>query len=473
MERVEGGPVRPDFLEQVRTEGLAYVQTVDPEGNTFSYWREGEFLQFTNAETEIISYAAEKLFRMYADAAQYVIDQADPELYARFGIPEWAIPIIEETWNNSGPPEAGMRLDRYYPMLYGRFDFALQRDVLGRVIGVKLLEYNADTPTGMVETALTQWNWFLQLHSNGANGQWNELFEKLVDGWVIEVQRLMDKTDLMDWRGRKQPPIIHCAYMREEDSGEDALNTGLMMEAAREAARRMGTPDKPAFIVKSVFVEEIRRTGLVDDDTGQPLDIQAFTVNVDPDDDSERAKQETIKVLFKLYPWEWIWNDQFGELLCNAIMAGELVVVEPPFKALYSNKAMLPILWELFGDDPELREFLLPAYFEDDPQAVTLESYVRKAILGREGADSTVVLNGEVVEEAEKQGYGEEGFIVQQYCELPRFPSLLEPGVSFTVVVGVWTVLDFIVGLCARQSKTLITDNQSGFLPHVVTDANN
>jgi glutathionylspermidine synthase len=467
MQRIEGGPVRPDFMTQVRNEGLAYVETVDPEGNTFSYWREGEFLKLTDAETRIIAYAAERLFQMFINASQHVIDQQDPALYARFGIPEWAIPVIEETWKDPGDP--GARLDRYYPMMYGRFDFCLVRDVFGKVVGVKLLEYNADTPTGMVETAMTQWNWYLQLHQNGGNGQWNELFEKLVDGWITEAQRLMDHTDLLNYDGRK-PPIIHFAYMREEDSGEDALNCGLMMEAAREAARRMGTAKKPAFEVKSIFIEEIRRTGLIDEDTGQPLDIQAFTVNVDPDDDNPRARQEPIKVLFKLYPWEWMWTDEFGPMLCDAILAGELVVIEPPYKALWSNKAILPILWELFGRDLALSEFLLPAYFEDDPRAATLKDRVRKPVLGREGANTTIILDNQVVDEGPDQDYGDEGFIVQQYCPLPAFPSELEPGTTYTVVAGVWTVQDYIAGMCARQSKSLVTDNQSGFLPHIVTD---
>ena len=64
---------------------------------------------------------------------------------AYFQIPEVAINHIEHSWKQNAP------------MLYGRFDFAYD----GR--NIKMLEYNADTPTGLLEASVAQWLWIEQV----------------------------------------------------------------------------------------------------------------------------------------------------------------------------------------------------------------------------------------------------------------------------------------------------------------------
>src|SRR5207248_5555112 len=94
--------------------------------------------------------------------------------------------------------------------------------------------------------------------------------------------------------------------------------------------------------------------------------------------------EEPLRTVFKLYPWEWMLRDQFGPHLP---IAGTRWI-EPPWKMLLSNKAILPVMWELFPDSP----YLLRAKFE--PFGST---YVRKPIQGREGANIAIVENGETV----------------------------------------------------------------------------
>ena len=53
-----------------------------------------------------------------------------------------------------------------------------------------------------------------------------------------------------------------------------------------------------------------------------------------------------------------------------------------------SNKGILPLLWEMFPDHPNL----LPAYFEDDPESGKLgDSFARKPLYSREGANVALV----------------------------------------------------------------------------------
>ena len=86
------------------------------------------------------------------------------------GIPGWAVPKIKETWESEPP------------MIYGRFDFAYGQD------GFKLLEYNADTPTSLVETAV-QWHWVQDVYGAGGD-QWNMVHELLVQRWKELLPRL-------------------------------------------------------------------------------------------------------------------------------------------------------------------------------------------------------------------------------------------------------------------------------------------
>ncbi len=94
-----------------------------------------------------------------------------------------------------------------------------------------------------------------------------------------------------------------------------------------------------------------------------------------------------LDVVFKLYPWEWLLEDEFGPaVLADSDRPGGTTWVEPVYKMLWSTKALLPVLWQLFGADPELRELLLPAYFADEMPS-TWRTYVRKPLWGREGAE--------------------------------------------------------------------------------------
>ena len=136
---------------------------------------------------------------MLVEAGDYIIES---NLFSQMGIPGWAVPRIKETWESEPP------------MLYGRFDFAYGPD------GFKLLEYNADTPTALVETAV-QWHWVQDVYGAGGD-QWNMVHELLVQRWKELLPRLPgDRT--------------YFVHTTAENSGEDFMTVGYMIEAAREA----------------------------------------------------------------------------------------------------------------------------------------------------------------------------------------------------------------------------------------------
>jgi glutathionylspermidine synthase len=117
---------------------------------------------------------------------------------------------------------------------------------------------------------------------------------------------------------------------------------------------------------------------------------------------------------------------------------------------LLANKAILPVLWELFPDHPNL----LPAYFEPEPLGAR---YVCKPRLAREGANVTLV-DGPFRESSDGD-YGAEGFVYQALAPLPRHDADY-------VVVGSWVIDGVPAGIGLREDVTPITRNTSRFVPH-------
>jgi glutathionylspermidine synthase len=151
-----------------------------------------------------------------------------------------------------------------------------------------------------------------------------------------------------------------------------------------------------------------------------------------------------IRTLCKLYPWEWIVAEPFGRHVTRASW------IEPIWKMLLSNKALLVVLWELYPGHPNL----LPTFL-GTPSSLT--SYVRKPLLGREGASMSIVTPDGV--QTTPGEYGAEGFVFQELCPLPDFDGE-HP------VLGAWVVGDESAGLGIRETSGLITDDTSSFVPH-------
>ncbi|MDP4271737.1 MAG: glutathionylspermidine synthase family protein [Bacteroidota bacterium] len=312
----------------------------------------------------------------------------DHKLYSLFHIPEQYIPLIEQSWNDD------------LPSIYGRFDFAYDG-----VNPPKMLEFNADTPTSLFEASVVQWFWLEDIQRG--SDQFNSIHEKLIAYWKY----------LKDYL-HKGPLYFCCLKDNEED-----LTT---VEYLRDCAIQAGLE------TEFIYLEDI----------GWDTETQSF---VD-------MECRPIPNLFKLYPWEWLINEEFGKHILTS--ATKTIWIEPAWKILLSSKAILPILWKLFPDHPNL----LPAYFESTPFKY---DFVKKPIYSREGENVTIVKMQQVL--AQTYGnYGEEGYIFQQYNPLPEFEY------NYTVV-GSWVIGCEPAGIGIRESKSLITDNLSRFVPHIIS----
>ncbi|HEX8623855.1 MAG TPA: glutathionylspermidine synthase family protein, partial [Allosphingosinicella sp.] len=153
---------------------------------------------------------------------------------------------------------------------------------------------------------------------------------------------------------------------------------------------------------------------------------------------------------FKLYPWEWIVAEAYGEDIVRRLP--QTAWIEPIWKMIWSNKAILQILWTMFPNHPNL----LAASVRRERIG---GSYVAKPFLAREGANIEVVDGGRTV--AQSQGAYREGLTI--YQEL--YP-LRDFGGGYPVL-GSWVVDGEAAGIGIREDG-LITGNRARFLPHVI-----
>jgi glutathionylspermidine synthase len=355
------------------------------------YWDESAYYGFTLDEIESrIEAPTAEIDAMCRELVARAID--DERHLRRLKVPAPSWPLIRDSWRRGDGS------------LYGRLDLCFD----GRG-PAKLLEYNADTPTSIFEAAVFQWGWLEQGIARrilpAAADQFNSIHERLIEAWrKLGAGRRLHLTG-----------TIHSA--------EDAGTLAYLEDTARQAGL-------------ATTVIDIADIGWRDDD-GRFVDLE----------------DRPIDLAFKLYPWEWMFRDAFGDKLAGAPTRW----VEPPWKAILSNKGILPLLWEMFPNHPNL----LAAYFEDDPQAMRLgPSFVRKPLYSREGANVALVRDGVTV--AEQEGpYGAEGFVRQALAPLPNFSGQYP-------VLGSWLVDHVACGLSIREDANLVTGNTSRFLPHAI-----
>lgn len=328
---------------------------------------------------------------LHAMALDLVADVvASEEAMQRLAIPEAYRDWIADSWHAASP------------YLYGRMDFSYE----GRG-PAKLLEFNYDTPTALYEAAFFQWIWLEQQIERGmlAEGtdQYNLIQENLIEAFAALARRI--------------PGPLHLSAVR--DSAEDQGTIAYLDDCAQQAG----------LATRRIAIEDI---GLAADGRYTDLD------------------DRPIETLFKLYPLEFMFGEAFGK----ALPTSRCLLIEPPWKAILSNKGILPLLWEKHRDHPNL----LPAFFDEG--APLPAGWVRKPLLSREGAN--IELRHASGARVQTDGpYRDGPFVRQQFHPLPQFDGRY-------ALVGSWVVGDRASGIGMRDDITPITRDSSHFVPHII-----
>ena len=288
-----------DWRERARAIGFDFAEI----GGEL-YWDEAAYWRLSAAEVDVLEDATNALHGLCLAAAEHAVRFGRREM---LGIPAGAWPIVVRSW------------ERREGSLYGRMD--LRWDGTGAPV---LLEYNADTPTALYESAVVQWEWLSCVHP-GAD-QFNGIHEALIAAWA----------------GLGLPETVHFAAVRGSDEDRGTV------EYLRDTAVQAGLS------APFLFMDEIGWDGR------RFVDLE----------------ERPIGAAFKLYPWEWLLREEFGRHIGGAATRW----VEPAWRLMLSGKGILALLWELFPG----HQNLLPAFRE---AGRTGGPEVCKPLFGREGAN--------------------------------------------------------------------------------------
>lgn len=382
-------PARPNWQAVAEANGFLFHH-VDGE----VYWDETACWQFTLREVE--EEIEDPTTELYAMCLALVDDTcASQELMKRLAIPETMWDVIAASWRDGDMS------------LYGRFDFAY--DGTGPA---KLLEFNADTPTSIYETAFFQWGWLEDMIAAGQLPKEADQFNRLHEALIERFGQLLTKGSLLH-------------FSAAADHVEDRATVAYLEDLAGQAG------------LETRFVD-IGNIGI--DDRGQFIDDQGYEIGA----------------LFKLYPWEDMMREEFAQDLSQS----KTVLVEPAWKAILSNKAMLPLLWERNRGHRNL----LPSFVAGTEAAQELrgEPHVTKPFFSREGADIQL-FDGAKRFLGPEQGYGEEGAIIQAYAPIARDGNN-------HAVIGSWVVGDDAVAMSVREDASPITRDLARYVPSIILD---
>ncbi|MPX29548.1 glutathionylspermidine synthase [Moraxella catarrhalis] len=352
-----------------------------------NYWQEDACYVFTESQIDLLEDATNTLHHMYVQAVAHVVKTGD---YARLGIDDIAAKQIEDSFG------------RQAPSLYGRFDLCFDG-----INPPKLYEYNADTPTALFEASVAQWYW-LQAQGGILRGadQFNNIHERL----------------LVEFESLKPMLGYDTLYLTAvSDSIEDLTTTQYLQDVAIQAG------------LQTDYID-IGNIGYRMSD-GQFTDLN----------------DNIIRHLFKLYPWEWLLAEEFGQHIASS----NIHLIEPAYKLLMSNKALLTVLWEMFPNHPNLLAASL------NPNDIST-NVVKKPFFSREGANISLTHANQTL--STHGQYGQEGYIYQESKPLPKFSN--NQGQDVFAVIGSWIVGHSAAGIGIREDSTLITKDTSLFVPH-------
>jgi glutathionylspermidine synthase len=365
---------RENWQATVESQGLVYHTADD-----IPYWDESAYYEFRAGEIDELEAATYALNDLCLKAVEHVIAE---NRFDEFQIPKAFRQYICNSWEQ----------DEH--TVYGRFDLAYDGQS-----PPKLLEYNADTPTSLLEAAVIQWYWLQDAFPNYT--QFNSIHERLIEVWQTIHNEVADR----------------MYFASQADVMEDFMNVNYLRDTAIQAG----------LDTAHINVEDI----------GWDSQRRVFT----------DLENRPIRYCFKLYPWEWMQREEFGPHLLEKPCRW----LEPPWKAILSNKAILPILWELFPDSP----YLLEAKF----QPLEDGNYVQKPIFGREGSNVQIFKDGRLLLNTEGPYDGPS--VYQELYALPRFDQ------KYYACIGSWIVNGWACGIGIREDETLVTGNLSRFVPHL------
>ena len=384
-------PLTDDYLESI---GFSWHTDSDN-----SSYVSDEIVIINEDEANAYYEACNELYDMFAQAGQHVIDN---DLFHEINIPFNLIEMIKESWEND-----------VHWHLYSRFDLA------GGIDGkpIKLIEFNADTPTSLFETAIIQW---AMLKANGLDEakQFNNLYEALKDNFKRIITLDTDVEKFEEYYANLGWKILFSSI---SSSSEDINTTKLLEHIASEAG----------FNTDFEFIE-----------------------NVQFNDEGIFKDKESFEFWFKLIPWEniAIEESELALILTEIIKEKRAIIFNPAYSLMFQSKGFMKILWDLYPNHP----LLLETSFEP----LENKKQVEKRCFGREGANTKIINSDGSIDVQTDGDYEGHKAIYQEYVELPTdsMGNSYQAGVFFAYEA---------CGLGFRRGEKIL-NNMSKFVGHII-----
>jgi glutathionylspermidine synthase len=384
-------PLSDEYLESI-----GFVWHTDSDNSSYI---SDEIVVISEDEANAYYEATNELYDMFAEAGQYVIDN---DLFHELNIPFNLVEIIKESWENE-----------VHWHLYSRFDLA------GGIDGkpIKLIEFNADTPTSLFETAIIQW---AMLKKNGLDeaSQFNNLYEALKDNFKRIITLNSDIEKFEEYYSKLGWKILFSSI---SSSHEDINTTKLLQHIATEAG----------FNTDFEFIE-----------------------NVQFNDEGIYKNDELFEFWFKLIPWEniAIEESELALILTQIIADKKAIIFNPAYTLMFQSKGFMKILWDLYPNHP----LLLETSFEP----LIGKKQVEKRCFGREGANVKIINADQSIDEQTSGDYEGHKAIYQEYVEFPKDSN----GNSYQA--GVFYAYEACALGFRRGGKIL--NNMSKFVGHII-----
>lgn len=333
----------------------------------------------TTAEA-LLESATDELHGMFMHATDFVLQH--PKLLDSFGFPKVIIPRIRQSWNN-----------RLNQLITSRFDFAMSEK------GLKVYEYNCDSASCYMETAKVQGKWAKHLGIKRGTDAGEQLFANLVNAW-------------------KESDVEGLVHVLQDTDAEEDYHALFMIEVIEAAGLRCE-----------------RVVGLSSLTWNEASDI--IDINGNP-----------LKQVWKTWAWETALEQLRNEIvenesdsfvhnpnvapgqtprLADVLLRKGIMIYEPMWTLIPSNKAILPVLWGLFPNHP----WLLETSYELTENLIA-SGYVAKPIVGRCGSNIKLVDKNNIVLDKKDGAFGDRDFVYQQLWALPKVGKYFTQVCTFT-----------------------------------------
>jgi len=402
----QAGQHEQDWLDVSDLAEAAFVKAMnghklteaDSVSEHYRYFRMSE-----TAEQELIR-ATNELHLMFSHATQAVLQ--DDALLAHFNIPKALWPRLRKSWEN-----------RRGQVLTGRFDFCISDR------GVKVYEYNADSASCHMEAGRVQGKWARHYGVTEGEDAGAQLADRLMAGW-------------------HEMGVDGVLHIMQDNEAEETYHARFI-QAAAEAA---GIPCKR---LKGVAGLSWNEKGEIIDPEGTPIRYVWKTWAWETALDQIRAECEQDDCHPVLRNAE---DSHPAPRLVDVLLRPDIVVFEPFWTLIPSNKAILPVLWKIFPDHP----YLLNSQFELT-EAFNQRGYVSKPIAGRCGLNISLFdKNDNVLKETGGKFEAQD----QVYQELWKLPQID----GYRTQVCTFTVKGKFAGSCVRVDKSLVITAKSDLL---------